>query len=130
MPLKDAGSPVASRQPTIFVLRTENAGGAKLSQAGDVRILEILGAPAGQFGQCLPVSDLGALVAADGNRLEVLGAHDRAHARTPGGPIAHTDDGCKSNEVLAGWPALQDLDLGVAQLLLDRRLGLAGHLAP
>src|SRR5262249_50921130 len=68
--------------------------------------------------------------AADGDRLEVLAAHDRADAGTPRRPVLVVDDAGKADELLAGRPDVRDANARDAQLVADAVFGFARRLAP
>ena len=68
--------------------------------------------------------------AADGDRLELLGAHHGAQARAPGDLVQVVADAGKADDVLSGDPALRYADALVTQLLADTALHRVRELAP
>ena len=106
---------------------------AVLGQPGDIGRGEQFGTDTRQLVETLFVGD-GVILPPGGaphdDRLEVLAAHDCAHARAAVGAIAHVDDGRIAHSPFAGWTDLRYLDTVVAQLLLQDRLHLARDLRP
>ena len=75
--------------------------------------------------------DPAALAAPDRDRLELLGAHDRAHPGAGGDAALLVDDAGQKGQLLAGRPDAGDgPGAGIAQLLLEGVLGLVGVEAP
>ena len=76
------------------------------------------------------VGGRGRLAAAHDDRLQLLGAHDRAQAAAPVEMLQLVHDGGVAHEVLTRHPALQRAHALVTQLHLDAVLHLARELAP
>ena len=122
---------ISCRQAAGELLAEHHAGGAKLAQLLHAAVgLELGGAQGGYRLDALGVGVGGALRAAHGNRLEVLGAHDRAQSGTAGGSISHIDDGGGAHQVLTGGPAAGHFDLAVAQILAQACLRIPRAQAP
>ena len=130
-PRKGSARPVACRQPAHRILKHEHAGGAVVLHSLHVReVRERAGGLARQLRHRLLIRDVDLAVAAHHDRLQVLAAHHRAHTGAAVCAVGHVDDARQSREALARGADLRHLDLGVAQFLLDRRLRIAGNLAP
>ena len=127
-----AGVVVERRQAAGGVLALEHALGAVVAQPDDVAVVgDLPGAPAGQLAEGRGVGQRRLAVrAADGHRLEVLGAHHRAHAGAAVGAVAHVDDRGEADQLLARRPDRGDLDPRVSQLGPERVDGLRRRLAP
>ena len=101
----------------------ETVVGAALAQ-------RFAGHPAGGVPDRFAVGHLDTGAAADGDGLEVLGAHDRAEAGAAGDLVEVIDDAGVADEVLAGGTDLGDADLLVAEFLADCGFHGAGDLSP
>ena len=88
------------------------------------------GDPPGGVLDRFAVSHLHPTAAANGNGLEVLGAHDRAEAGAAGDFVQVVDDAGVADKVFAGGPNLGNPDLLVAEFLADGGFHRTGDLAP
>ena len=86
--------------------------------------------PLGVLADELGVGHLELQLAADGDGLQVLRAHHRAHARSAGGVLEVVDDAGVADQVLAARADLRGPDALVAKLRADRLLGLERVQAP
>ncbi len=127
-----AGVVVEGRQAAGGVLALQHALGPVRAQAEDVGVIgDLGGAPPGELAQGLDVGHRHLPVrAAHHDRLEVLGAHDGAHAGSAIRPVAHADDRGQADALLAGRSDRRHLDLRVVELLFEQIGGRGRGLAP
>ncbi len=114
------------------MLSLEHALGPVVAQPDDVVVVgDLLGAPASEPAEDRRIGQRRLAVrAADGHRLEELGAHHRAHAGAAIGSVAHVDDRGEADEPLARRTDRGYLDPRVAQLGPDRVDGLRRRPTP
>ena len=124
--LEVAGDDVAQ----AFQVFDGHGGAVFLKALVHLRFLEGGGPFLGHLLDAVLVVEGVSPLAPDGDGLEVLGAHDRAHAGPPAEVAQTAGDAGVPDQVFASRPDLDDLDLLVPQLLADQLLGLAGDPAP
>ncbi len=117
-------------KPAPLVLAGYDLGGAEEPHAVDVRILEVLRAPSGQFRELLRVRGRRFLPAGDHHRLQVLAPHDRAHAGPAVGAAGIAHDVRQQRHFLPRRADLHHVEFLGAQLLPQGVLHFPRFLAP